>query len=94
MNRYRALPERVTVFGGAYGGTKLSVSRDPLPDGPRAHGSEDSEYVRADLHAGSVAALREIATRPVVERNPDGDDQAAHTMQMIAREALAALGGQ
>lgn len=34
------------------------------------------------------AALREIATRPTVERNPDGDDQAAHTMQLIAREAL------
>lgn len=32
--------------------------------------------------------LREIATRPTVERNPDGDDQAAYTMQMIAREAL------
>lgn len=33
-------------------------------------------------------ALEEIASRPTVERNPDGDDQAAHTMQMIAREAL------
>jgi hypothetical protein len=36
-----------------------------------------------------VEALREIATRPTVERNPDGDDQAAWTMQLIAREALA-----
>jgi hypothetical protein len=33
-------------------------------------------------------ALQEIAWRPAVERNPDGVDQAAHTMQMIAREAL------
>lgn len=38
--------------------------------------------------AGAVEALREIAARPTVERNPDGDDQAAHTMQLIAREAL------
>jgi hypothetical protein len=41
----------------------------------------------------AVEALREIATRPTVERNPDGDDQAAHTMQLIAREALDRLGG-
>jgi hypothetical protein len=33
-------------------------------------------------------ALEEIATRPTVERNPDGVDQAAWTMQLIAREAL------
>ena len=35
------------------------------------------------------AALMDIASRPCVERNPDGDDQAAHVMQLIAREALA-----
>lgn len=34
-------------------------------------------------------ALADIASRPLVERNPDGDDQAADTMQLIAREALA-----
>lgn len=34
------------------------------------------------------ASLREIATRPTIERNPDGVDQAADTMQLIAREAL------
>ncbi len=28
---------------------------------------------------------------PTVQRNPDGDDQAAATMQLIAREALAAV---
>lgn len=33
-------------------------------------------------------ALANIATRPTVERNPDGVDQAAWTMQLIAREAL------
>lgn len=33
-------------------------------------------------------ALEEIASHPPVERNPDGVDQAAFTMQMIAREAL------
>jgi hypothetical protein len=52
------------------------------------------EYVPAKQLRGAVEALREIATRPVVERNPDGDDQAAHTMQMIAREALEAIGEQ
>lgn len=35
-------------------------------------------------------ALEEIASRATVERNPDDDDQAAHTMQLIAREALNA----
>lgn len=38
------------------------------------------------------AALMEIATRPTVERNPDGVDQAAHTMQLIARDALGMEG--
>lgn len=33
-------------------------------------------------------ALGEIAERPTCERNPDGIDQAAATMQLIAREAL------
>lgn len=50
------------------------------------------EYVPADVHQAVVAALQEIAARPVVERNPDGVDQAAHTMQLIALEALVALG--
>ena len=36
--------------------------------------------------------LHEIATRPTVERNPDGDDQAAATMQLLAREVLAEWG--
>jgi hypothetical protein len=35
-------------------------------------------------------ALREIAAMPDVQRNPDGDDQAAATMKLVAREALAA----
>jgi hypothetical protein len=33
-------------------------------------------------------ALQEIIQRPTSERNPDGDEQAAHSMQLIAREAL------
>jgi hypothetical protein len=33
-------------------------------------------------------ALREIATRPKVELNPDGVDQAAYTMALIAKDAL------
>lgn len=47
----------------------------------------------SDLRYANVRyrqALEEIARRPTVERNPDGDDQAAHTMQLIARETLAA----
>jgi len=36
-------------------------------------------------------ALREIAEMPTVQRNPDGDDQAAATMQLIARETLEAV---
>lgn len=34
------------------------------------------------------AVLREIARMPTVQRNPDGVDQAAATMQMLARTAL------
>lgn len=34
------------------------------------------------------AALGEIACMPEVQRNPDGVDQAAATMKLIAREAL------
>lgn len=34
--------------------------------------------------------LRQIAARPTVERNPDGVDQAAATMKMIAEDTLAA----
>jgi hypothetical protein len=42
-------------------------------------------------HKQAVAGLTEIANRPTSERNPDGDEQAAHTMQLIARETLEAL---
>lgn len=35
-----------------------------------------------------VETLRQIAVHPTVERNPDGVDQAAATMRLIAREAL------
>jgi hypothetical protein len=51
-----------------------------------------TEFVPTDTLRGTVdvykRALREIASRPTVERNPDGDDQAAWSMQLIAREAL------
>lgn len=33
-------------------------------------------------------ALNEIATRPTTELNPDGIDQAAWSMQLIAQEVL------
>lgn len=45
------------------------------------------ESLRQQLQ-GAVAALRMIAARPTVERNPDGVDQAAWSMQLIAKEAL------
>lgn len=35
-------------------------------------------------------ALRDIAMRPLRELNPDGKDQAAYSMQLIARDALSA----
>ncbi|UTI65627.1 hypothetical protein NBH00_05300 [Paraconexibacter antarcticus] len=38
------------------------------------------------------AALHDIATRPKVELNPDGVDQAAWTMALIAEVALAEPG--
>lgn len=45
---------------------------------------------RDDLEM-AVAALRVIALGAVQQRNPDGVDQAAVTMQRIAREALKRL---
>lgn len=45
---------------------------------------------QAAEHARYRAALLEIVSRPQVERNPDGVDQAAATMKLIAREALDA----
>ena len=54
-------------------------------------------YARVDASEalrGRVRALRwalgEIASRPTTERNPDGDEQAAYSMQLIAKEALLA----
>lgn len=41
-----------------------------------------------------VKALELIAARPTVERNPDGEDQAAATMQLIARQALERYQGR
>lgn len=32
--------------------------------------------------------LQQIAAMPTVQRNPDGDDQAAATMKLLAQEAL------
>lgn len=37
---------------------------------------------------GLEEALRWIAGRPIPERNPDGDDQAAEAMRLTARTAL------
>jgi len=34
----------------------------------------------------ALEALDEIAARPTSQRNPDGDEQAAHTMALLARE--------
>jgi squalene cyclase len=50
--------------------------------------AKDIEAERDRYHQ----ALEEIATSAIVERNPDGDDQAAATMQLIAREALDTSG--
>jgi hypothetical protein len=41
-----------------------------------------------DLLTRYREALRMIANMPTVERNPDGVDQAAWSMQLIAKEAL------
>lgn len=49
--------------------------------------NSDRDYWFARCEALTVA-LEEIRDRPPVELNPDGVDQAAFTMQLIAREAL------
>ncbi len=48
-------------------------------------------YVAREWAEFLEAALRDIATRSKVERNPDGVDQAAWTMALIAEDALAAI---
>jgi hypothetical protein len=45
-----------------------------------------------ERHEIAIEALRDIASRPTEERNPDGDDQAAWSMQAIAQGALRLLG--
>lgn len=40
----------------------------------------------------TAEALRLIASMPMNQRNPDGDEQAAHSMQVVAEDALARLG--
>lgn len=39
----------------------------------------------------ALTALKQIATRAIPERNPDGEDQSAESMQLIARGALAEI---
>ena len=43
--------------------------------------------------AGARAGLEQIASMPTSEFNPDGDEQAAYSMQLVARDALARLDG-
>lgn len=37
-------------------------------------------------------ALQLIAKMPTSERNPDGDEQAAHSMRQVARDTLSLMG--
>lgn len=39
-------------------------------------------------HGVYLAALDEIANMPTSELNPDGDEQAASSMQQVAKDAL------
>lgn len=41
----------------------------------------------------ALAALDEIASRPTSQRNPDGDDQAAEAMALLAREHAGRIRG-
>ena len=68
---------------------------DRFTDEDRARLEALGQYVDCEVALRALAhidylekALREIAERPTCERNPDGVDQAAATMQLIAREAL------
>lgn len=75
----------------------MSTKTDPLQtersisNGLRVHNRRLRSRIR-DLYAENRRlreVLHEIATRPTVERNPDGEDQAAWSMQLIARDALS-----
>ncbi len=80
----RIAPERKAHKVHPSGKTLIWAGPGPAP--------ETEGESRGETVAAYREALQEIATRPTVERNPDGDDQAAETMQLLARETLAAHG--
>lgn len=80
----RIAPERKAHKVHPSGKTLIWAGPGPAP--------ETEGESRGETVAAYREALQEIATRPTVERNPDGDDQATETMQLLARETLAAHG--
>lgn len=51
-----------------------------------------SELADERVRAATLgAAITRIAMMPASERNPDGEEQAAYAMQVVARDALAAV---
>lgn len=50
----------------------------------------EREQVTRARCATLEAALREIVGMPTTERNPDGEEQAAHSIKVVAADALAA----
>lgn len=80
----RIAPERKAHKVHPSGKTLIWAGPGPAP--------ETEGESRGETVAAYREALQEIATRPTVERSPDGDDQAAETMQLLARETLAAHG--
>ncbi len=68
------------------------VDRDGAQDWVEDHG--ESLLAALDRLAAEHERLREGLRRigyemPVEERNPDGDEQAAYSMQLVARDLLA-----
>lgn len=65
------------------------VARNELAaERQRAWALERERFRLATELTTAIGCLRMIVNHPSEERNPDGVDQAAHSMQLIARDGL------
>lgn len=91
MGLIRHAPDEVWVAGDEHG--PLGVKPKPYPAGPRAFGTWETMYVRADLHQGGVSDRDALAG--ALEGAAAALDLAGRTTSaQAARAALARHGGQ
>jgi hypothetical protein len=85
---YDQLREALQPFEDSKDDSTLGGDASATGDGhrPSTRVAEPGSVDDGSRLAQALAALDEIAARPTSERNPDGDEQAAETMALLARE--------